>query len=192
MHALDQVLDDLLFVVAAGGVDPVVAVFQLHTLVDEQRGIAAVVNDQLRAKLTWVAEHVERAFPVLLQRLALPGEHRQAAGGHRGGHVVLGREDVARGPADRGAQLAQGLGQHGGFLGDVQRAGQAHALERLFLRVTGADLHQARHFFLGHADAAAAQLGEGDIADLEVLRGVVFRNCVHGVAPGVATGKSHR
>src|SRR6187402_1131976 len=171
---LDQVLDDLLFVVAAGRVDPVAAVFELDTLVDEQGGIATVVDDELRAELARVGQHVERAVPVLFQRLALPGEHRQFTVGERCGDVVLGAEDVAGSPAHRGAQLAQGFGEDGRFLGDVQRAGEAHALERLLLRVARTDLHQARHFLFGHADAAAAERSLGDIADLEVLESGVF------------------
>ena len=71
---------------------------------------------------------VERAVPVFLQRLALPREHRRAGRGDRGGGVVLGREDVARGPAHVGADVLQRLDQHRGLDGHVQRAGHAHAL----------------------------------------------------------------
>jgi len=42
---------------------------------------------------------------VFLLALALPGEDRDAACGDRSGGMVLGREDVARAPADRGAEL---------------------------------------------------------------------------------------
>ena len=57
------------------------------------------------------------APPVLLEGLALPGEHRHALGvvdgavgsdGHGGGRVVLGREDVAAGPAHPGARGRSG------------------------------------------------------------------------------------
>jgi hypothetical protein len=41
------------------------------------------------------------------------------------GGVVLGREDVARGPADLGAQVLQGLDQHRRLDGHVQRARDA-------------------------------------------------------------------
>ena len=61
----------------------------------------------------------------------LHGEHRRAGGGDGRGGVVLGREDVARGPADLGAERLQRLDQHGGLDGHVQRAGDARALERL-------------------------------------------------------------
>src|SRR2546422_4432546 len=47
------------------------------------------------------------------------------------GSVVLGREDVARGPAHLGAQGLQRLDQHRGLDRHVKRAGDARALERL-------------------------------------------------------------
>ena len=74
--------------------------------------------------------------PVLLERLALVGEHRRAAGGDGGGGVVLGREDVAGRPAHLGAERLQRLDQHRGLDGHVQRAGDARALERLAARRT--------------------------------------------------------
>ncbi len=79
------------------------------------------------------------ARPVLLQRLALPGEDRHAARRlrraapahrHRGGGVVLGREDVAARPADVGAEVDQRLDQHRGLDGHVERAGDPLAGER--------------------------------------------------------------
>jgi hypothetical protein len=48
-----------------------------------------------------------------------------------GGGVVLRREDVARGPAHVGAELLQRLDEHRGLDRHVQRAGDAHAGERL-------------------------------------------------------------
>ncbi len=50
---------------------------------------------------------------VLLIGLSLPRVDGDAPGGHGGGGVVLGAEDVARAPGDLGAQLDQGLHQHG-------------------------------------------------------------------------------
>ena len=73
------------------------------------------------------------APPVLLEGLALPGVHRDAGGGDGRGGVVLGGEDVARRPAHLGAEGDQGLDQHGGLHGHVQRAGDAGAGQRLRL-----------------------------------------------------------
>jgi hypothetical protein len=46
--------------------------------VQEERDVAAVVDDELRALAAGVAERPPGEVPVLLERLALPGEHRDA------------------------------------------------------------------------------------------------------------------
>ena len=83
------------------------------------------------------------APPVLLQRLALPGEDRDAGGGvdgagradrDGGGRVVLGGEDVAGGPAHLGAERDQRLDEHRGLDRHVQRAGDPGAGQRLARR----------------------------------------------------------
>ena len=71
--------------------------------VDQQRGVTAVVEDHVRPALAELEDPMGE-LPVLLQRLALAGEHRRAAGSDRRRRVVLGREDVAGGPADLGAR----------------------------------------------------------------------------------------
>ena len=76
----------------------------LGALVHEQGGVAAVVEDHVRAAAVGPAQHLLGAPPVLLERLALPREDRHAlrvveravgADGDGGGGVVLGGEDVA-------------------------------------------------------------------------------------------------
>ena len=79
----------------------------------------------LKSRMRW------RVLPVLVHRLALVGEDRRAAGGDGGGSVVLGREDVAGGPAHVGAERVQRLDEDGGLDRHVQRAGDAGALQRL-------------------------------------------------------------
>ena len=71
--------------------------------------------------------------------LALVGEDGRAAGGDRRGSVVLGREDVAGGPAHLGAEGDQRLDQDGGLDRHVQRTGDAGAPQRLGCRVLVAD-----------------------------------------------------
>ena len=80
------------------------------------------------------------APPVLLERLALPGEDGDALGvvrgavradRDRGGGVVLGGEDVAAGPADLGAEGDQGLDQDCGLDRHVQGADDPGAAQRL-------------------------------------------------------------
>src|SRR6516165_8485169 len=98
------------------------------------------------------------APPVLLERLALPREDRDALrivrcavradrDGRRG--VVLGGEDVAARPPYLGAERGEGLDQDGGLHRHVQRSGDAGTPERLLLRVLLADRHQTGHLVLG-------------------------------------------
>ncbi len=116
---------------------------RVQALVQEHRGVAAVVDDQRRAGAVGPLERLRRAPPVLLERLALPGEDRDAArrlgraarlgaaDDDRGSSVILRREDVARDPAHVGAEHVQRLDQHGRLHGHVQAAHDAGAGERL-------------------------------------------------------------
>src|SRR5690606_41993803 len=65
----------------------------------EERDVAAVVDDELRALAAGERNRLQRTVPIFLERLALPGKHRRARLRDRGGRVILGREDVAGRPA---------------------------------------------------------------------------------------------
>ena len=86
----------------------------------------------------------------------------------RGGGMVLGGEDVARRPADLGAERDQRLDQHRGLHRHVQRAGDARALQRQHVGVLAAQRHQARHLVLGQPDLLAAELGQGQVGHLVI------------------------
>ncbi|MPM39598.1 hypothetical protein SDC9_86232 [bioreactor metagenome] len=96
--------------------------------VDEQGGVAAVVQDHRRQFPVGPDERLGGGPPVLVERLALPGEHRLALRGRRRagadrdrrGGVVLGGEDVAGRPADPGTECDEGLDQHRGLDRHVQ------------------------------------------------------------------------
>src|SRR6266540_1984556 len=165
---LEEILDDGDFLVVARGVDPVVAILHVMALVEEERGIAAVIDDELRAFHAGMGEGVEGELPVLLEGLALDGEDRGARLGDGGGGVVLGAEDVAAGPADGGAEFLERLDEHGGLDGHVERAGDAHAGQRLSGTIFLADGHEAGHLVLGNLDGLAAPLVEGKVPDVEV------------------------
>ena len=109
-----------------------------------------------------------------------------------GGGVVLRREDVARRPADLGAERDQRLDEDGRLDRHVQRAGDARALERLGRRVLLAGAHQAGHLVLGELDLLAAEGGEAQIGDLEVGRGRVGRNGGRGHPVSVTVGVGRR
>ena len=68
---LEELLDDVLFVAAAGAVHPIAALLHLVALVQQQRGVAAVVHDQFRAFAARVRQRGQREVPVFLERFAL-------------------------------------------------------------------------------------------------------------------------
>jgi hypothetical protein len=150
----------------------------------QQRGIAAVVENHVRALAIGPLEDAVGVVPVLFEALALVGEHRRAAGGDGGGGVVLRREDVAGGPAHVGAERLQALDQHRRLDGHVQAAGDARAAQRLGGGEFLAHGHQAGHLGLGDGDFLAAPFGEGDVGDLVVGKaGNGFGCCVSCLAP---------
>ena len=143
---------------------------------DVHRGVAAVVEDQVAGAAGPVGvgevEDAVGIVPVLLQRLALDGEDGGAArrDGRRG--MVLGREDVARGPAHVGAKRHQRLDQDGGLDRHVKRSRDARAPERLRLAQFRSQCHEARHLGLGDVQLLAAVVGQTDVPDDVVLCGV--------------------
>ena len=163
--ALDQREEDLFFFRIVLIEEHGVAVLGAQALMHEHGGVAAVVQNHVRRAAVMPVEQFGGVVPIILQRLALDGEHRNAGSGDRGGGVVLGRIDVARHPAHFGAERDQRLDQHRGLNGHVQRAGDLGALERLLRTVLLARCHQAGHFGFGQRDFLAAELGEADVLD---------------------------
>ena len=177
---LDEREQDLLFLGAGLVEERGVAALGAHAQMHEQRGIAAVVEDHVRHAAVAPLEQLQRVVPVVLEALALDGEHRDAGRGDGGRGVVLGRVDVARDPADVGAQRLQGLDQHRGLDGHVQRAGDAGALQRLRLAELLAHGHQARHLGLGDGDFLAAPVGQADVLN-DVIVATRHERCPAGL-----------
>ncbi|MPM95850.1 hypothetical protein SDC9_143005 [bioreactor metagenome] len=151
--------------------------------VQQQGGVAAVVEDHIRIAAVGPFEDAVGVIPVIDQGFALDGEDRDVLRSDGSGSVILSREDVARGPADFGAERGQRLDQHGGLDGHVQRAGDARALQRLRLREFLANGHQAGHFGFGNADFLATPVGKGKIGN-----NVVFE-FGHSKLLGTVTGR---
>ena len=128
--------------------------------VEQQRRIAAVVEDHVREAAVGPLEDLVGVIPVFGERFALVGEDRDAGSGDGGGSVVLRGEDIARRPADLGPEILQRLDQHGRLNRHVQRAGDAGTLERLALGILFADRHEAGHFGFGDRDFLAAPRGQ--------------------------------
>jgi hypothetical protein len=170
--------DGLPFLVVTGlGLRHGAGLLELHALVDEQGGVAAVVEDHVGALAVGPGQGLLGAPPVFLDGLALPGIDRDAGGGDGGGGVVLGGVDVAGGPAHLGAELDQGLDQHRGLDGHVQAAGDARALEGLGGTEFLAQGHQAGHLAFGDGDFLAAPVGQGQVGNFIVVG--VFHDSVH-------------
>jgi len=108
--------------------------------------------------------------PVVVQRLALVGEHRRAVGGQRGGGVVLGGEDVARSPAHIGAQGLQGFDQHGGLDGHVQRTGDARAFQRLASANSSRIAIRPGISVSAMVSSFAAPIGQAQVGDFVVFK----------------------
>ena len=94
--------------------------------------------------------------------------------------MILGREDVARGPADLGAERHERLDQHRSLNRHVQRAGDPCTRQRLHGGVLAARRHQPRHLVLCEHDLLAAELGERQVCDFEVGVGGGGAHCVSG------------
>ena len=165
-NALQQSLDNALFLAVGGGIHPVGTLFHLITAVQQQRHVAAVVHHQLRAQAIAVAQGSPGAIPVFRKRLALPGEHRHTSGRNGSGSVILRRENVAAGPAHLGTQGNQRLDEHSRLNRHVQRTGDTNPGQRLLLAVFLTAGHQARHLVFRHGNFLASPILQGNIGHL--------------------------
>ena len=97
----------------------VAALKHLGVLVVHERGqITTVIEDQVERLAGWEGVELLLQAPlVLLLGLALPREHGRSTSGDGCSSVVLGGEDVARGPGELSAQCLEGLDKYGGLDG---------------------------------------------------------------------------
>jgi hypothetical protein len=167
----------LLFRAARLAVEHLDVVLGLHAQVDQQGRVAAVIQDHVGPGAVAPVEDAVREVPVFLQRLALEGEHRGAAGRDGRRRMVLRGEDVAGGPADLRAQVLQGLDEHRGLDRHVQRARDARALEGLRLPELLAQGHQPRHLDLRQVDFLPPEIRQLDVPH-HVVFAVLLRHVV--------------
>ena len=107
-----------------------------HAFMNKQRGIAAVVDDQVRSRAVRPGQGLFRAPPVFFQRLPFPGKDRSGIRlRDRGRRMVLGGKDVAGGPAEIGPQCFERFDQHGRLNRHVETAGDFQPLERLLVSI---------------------------------------------------------
>src|SRR6266436_166679 len=84
-----QIFYDLFFLVRRVCLSPIAAFFQFVALMDEQRGVAAIVDYQLRAFAFGVRNRTIRAPPVFLERFTFPCEDGDAAPGDGRSGMIL-------------------------------------------------------------------------------------------------------
>ena len=162
---LDRRVEDLLLLVRRGVEELDVALFGARAEVDEERRIAAVVENHVGRAAVGPFEDPVGIVPILLEALALDREDRRAGRRDRRRRVVLGRIDVARGPAHVGAERLQRFDQNGGLDRHVQRAGDPRALQRLPCGIFRPRRHQPRHLGLGDGDLFSPEGGKPHIGD---------------------------
>ena len=168
--------------------------FELDALVNEQRRVAAVIEDHVRAVGVRPHQSLLGAPPVLLERLALPREDgdtlrvpRRTVGadGDGSGRLVLGGEDVAGGPADLRTKHREGLDEHGGLHGHVQGSGDASTAQRLTLAVLVTHGHEAGHLVLGQTDLVPTGCGQERSATLKSIAPVSQASCRGAIGGGI-------
>ena len=164
MDLLEQVLDDLFLKAARRRTHPIGTIFQFVALVNEQCGIAAIIDNQLRSKTLRIDESLPGAPPVFLQRFAFPCIDGNVAGGDCGGGMILGRENVATYPTNLRAEIGERFNEHGGLDCHVQRPHDANPLQGLFRSVFVTGRHQTGHLVLGNFNFLAAEIGKADVA----------------------------
>ncbi len=160
-----------------GGIGHGTGLFELDSLVHEQGGVPAVVEDHVRARRhpasatsARCSASTPRASRPSRRRRARRGVGRRAAGtdDDRRRGVVLGGEDVAGRPTDLGAESDERLDQHRRLHRHVRASPKCAHPGAAGLGVLAPDRHQAGHLVLGELDLLAAELGKGEVGHLEV------------------------
>ena len=146
--------------------------FSAGAEMEEQRSVAAVIKNHVGVAAVRPLKDAVRIGPVLLDRLALARENRDAILHNGGGGVILRGEDVAARPADFSTKRRQRFNEHGGLNGHVERPGDAGALKRLTRGIFAPDSHEAGHFHLGNLNFLAAPVGKTKVGDDVVFSSV--------------------
>ena len=164
--AAQGVHDDLLLIRRGSGIERRNIVFGLVSLVNQQRGVTAVIHNQLRSFAVGKRHGHRRAPPILGQSLAFPSEHRHTSGSDSRSSMVLRGEDVARTPPHVGPQLDEGFDQHSGLYRHMKRPHDTNAFEGFLRTIFTAHGHQTGHFVLRNLNLLASPLGQRHVGYL--------------------------
>ena len=171
MHLLEEIFDDLFFVIARRGVHPIATFLQLITLVDEQGGVASIIDNELWPGAVGMTQRLVSAPPVFFQGFPFPGKDRVACLRNGGSGVVLSGKNIATCPTHGGSQICQGLNENRCLDRHVQRACDTNARQGFVGRMLLSDGHEAGHFLFCDADFLATPIGQCEIGYLVVLSG---------------------
>ena len=97
--------------------------FSTHAEMNEHGGVATVVQNQVRRTAVAPLEDFMRVIPIVDETLTLDGERRRAGcAGNHGGGMILGRINIARGPAHIGTERLRCYDQNRGLDRHMERS----------------------------------------------------------------------
>ena len=166
---LDGGIKNFFFFVASGFKESHVASFSAHTKVNEHSGVAAIIQNHVGCAAVGPIKNAVCVVPVIDQALTFDGENRGAGCGNRRCSVILGGVNIARRPANIGAQRLQCFDQYAGLNGHVQGTGNAGTFQNLLRAIFSAGGHQPRHFGFGDLQFFAAPIGQFYIGNSVIM-----------------------
>ena len=121
----------------------------LKAKVHHHRRITTVINKQIRPLTIRENKSTLGTPPVLFQSLPFPGKNRNTKIGDCRGSLILGRKNIAAGPANIRPQSHQRLDQNRCFDRHMKGAHDSGPFQRFLCSVLLTQSHQSRHFLLG-------------------------------------------
>ena len=85
----EQIFDYLFFLVRGFGLCPIASFLEFVTFVDEQRGVAAIIDHELRTLAVRMRDRLVSAPPIFLEAFAFPREDRDTGFRDRRRGVIL-------------------------------------------------------------------------------------------------------
>ena len=147
-----------------------IGVLGLFTFMNQQGHVSTIIDDNVGtvsfAVVFGPGQGIERALPVLFERLSLPGKDgSRLVTSDSSGSVILRGENVTRAPSNISAEFLERFNEHGSLDRHVQRTRNASVAEGLGGTVLGTARHQTGHFDFGEFNVLATVVSQTDISD---------------------------
>ncbi len=154
----------------------------LDALVNQESSIAAIINNKIGSAIGAPVQGTLCTPPILLERLAFPGEHGSAIPCNGSSGVILCGEDVARAPSHLRSQRRQSLDQNSGLNSHMQRASDTRAFERLRCPKLLATRHEPGHLHFRQFQFQTPEIRLRHVLDLVFSPGdrLLHRKFHHG------------